>query len=278
MYNNDNTFMQINKVFFKNVPFKKTKMIMIYDSIGKKGGDNVKTIQYYLKKCNRKEIINSYIYEYGFNYELMKEEYRNITFGQFIDKYTEELNKYIDKLISIEPKFDEETLILLTIHAYSRFNDNDIQHLLIKKSELLNETDLKNVGSYGYELTDFDEIVGFYVADTYLTQYEIDALLVDFLHESSYTGFNHEDLNKMQSKLEKTMKEIEENEKESKDELDFYNIVEEFLKQKEEELGYEFEKKDDSQEKAHNIFLKQLIDYNNTSKAIELQKLKELIG
>lgn len=25
-------------------------MIMIYDSIGKKGGDNVKTIQYYLKQ------------------------------------------------------------------------------------------------------------------------------------------------------------------------------------------------------------------------------------
>ena len=50
MYNNDNTFMQINKVFLKNVPFKETKMIMIYDSIGKKGGDNVKTIQYYLKQ------------------------------------------------------------------------------------------------------------------------------------------------------------------------------------------------------------------------------------
>ena len=52
--------------------------------------------------------------------------------------------------------------------------------------------------------------MGYFVADTYLTQYEIDNLLVDFLHETSWTGFNHEDLERILNDLDESIKEEEE--------------------------------------------------------------------
>ena len=132
---------------------------------------------------------------------------------------------------------------------------------------------MENVESYAYEFSAFEDVVGYYVADTYLTQYEIDNLLVDFLHESSWTGFNHEDLDKIISDLEESTKEAEEH----KDDPNYYTTAEEFFKQMEEEHGFEFEKKDEKQEEANDIFFKHLIDYNKKCKVIELQKLKDLI-
>lgn len=234
----------------------------------------MKIIQEYLKKCDRKAIINMYIYKYVFNYELMNQKYKDITCGEIRKKVTKLLNDYIDKLISIKPLLDkEETWILVTTHSYDTFSDEDIQHLLIKKSDLLNKSDLENVESYAYELSSFEDVVGYFVADTYLTQYEIDNLLVDFLHETSWTGFNHEDLERILNDLDESIKEEEEH----KDDPNYYISAEDFMKKIEEEHGFKFEKKDEKQEKAHDEFLKHLIDYNNICKAIELQKLKNLL-
>lgn len=60
--------------------------------------------------------------------------------------------------------------------------------------------------------------MGYFVADTYLTQYEIDNLLVDFLHETSWTGFNHEDLERILNDLDESIKEEEEH----KDDPNYY--------------------------------------------------------
>ena len=57
----------------------------------------MKTIQEYLKNCNRKEVINMYIYKYAFTPELIDKKYQNITCGEIIKKYTEILNNYIEQ-------------------------------------------------------------------------------------------------------------------------------------------------------------------------------------
>ncbi len=233
----------------------------------------MKTIQEYLKNCNRKEIIDMYIYKYAFTSELIEKKYENITCGEIKKKYTEILNKYIDKLISIEPNVDDEEIwILLSIHAYGEFDDN-IQHLLIKKSDLLSKDDIESVESYAYNLSPFEEILMFYVADTYLTQYEINDLLVDFLYESSWTGFEHENLNQIIEDLEESLREVDENKANSKS---LYS-TEEIFKQLEEKYDFEFEKKDEKQEKAYEKFLKNLMEYNKICKNIELKKLKDLL-
>ena len=233
----------------------------------------MKTIQEYLKNCNRKEIINMYIYKYAFTPELIDKKYQNITCGEIIKKYTEILNNYIDKLISIKPNFDnDEVWILLSTHSYGEFDDN-IQHLLIKKSDLLSKDDLESVESYAYNLSPFEEILSYYVADTYLTQYEINDLLVDFLHESSWTGFEQENLKQTVEDLEESLREIDENKENPKT---LYS-AEEVFKQLEEEYGFEPEKKDEKQENAYKKFLKNIMEYEKECKNIELKKLKDLL-
>lgn len=233
----------------------------------------MKTIQEYLRNCDRKEIINMYIYKYAFTSELINKKYENITCGEIIKKYKKILNDYIDKLISIKPNVDnKEKWILLSTHVYGEFNDN-IQHLLIKKSDLLSNDDLESLQSYAYNLSPFEDILGFYVADTYLTQYEINDLLVDFLYESSWTGFEQENLKQIVDDLEESIREIDKNKKDSKS---LYS-VEEVFKELEEKHGFEPEKKDEKQERAYKEFLKSLFEYEKECKNIELKKLKDLL-
>ena len=121
----------------------------------------MKTIQEYLKNCNKKEIINMYIYKYVFTSELMDKKYKDITRGEIIEKHKKVLNDYINKLTSIKQKSkDKEVWILFSTHSFGEFND-EIQHLLIKKSDLLNQSDLDNIQTYAYEFSSFDEILGY---------------------------------------------------------------------------------------------------------------------
>ena len=109
------------------------------------------------------------------------------------------------------------------------------------------------------------------MADTYLTQYEINDLLVDFLYESSWTGFEHEELEDMIKDLEERSKEADEH----KDDPNYFMSSEELLKRLEKEGNFEFEKKDAKQEEAYKKLVKHIIEYDRTCRVIELQKLKD---
>lgn len=231
----------------------------------------MKTIQEYLKECNRKEVIDCYIYKYVFNNNLMNKEYKNITCGKIIERYTAELNKCMDNLITIEPKKDNsEIWIFVTIHATENFYNDDIEHLLIKKSDLFSNEKLEDIDSLSYILSDFEETLSFYVADTYLTQYNLTDLIADFLYESSWTGFNHEDLEKNKKELNGYIKETEDGKGKS-------IPAEDFFKKLGKKYGFEFEKRDPRQEKAYHKYMEHCNDYNKICKKIELEKLKNCL-
>lgn len=231
----------------------------------------MKTIQEYLKECNRKEVIDCYIYKYVFNSNLMQKEYKNVTCGKILERCTKELNKCIDNLITIEPKKgNSETWILVTIHATENFYNDDIEHLLIKKSDLFSNEKLEDIDSFSYMLNDFEEILNFYVADTYLTQYNLTDLIADFLYELSWTGFNHEDLEKNKKELNDSIKEVKDGNGKS-------IPAEKFFKKLEKEYDFEFEKKDMRQEEAYHKYMEHCIEYNKICKKIELEKLKNCL-
>lgn len=231
----------------------------------------MKTIQDYLKECNRKEVINCYIYKYVFNNELMNNKYKNVTCGEIIKKYTEKLNNYIDKLIRLKPKKDDSDIwILVTTHVADNLYHDDIEHLLIKKSDLFSNKNIEDIDSFSYTLTDFEEILSFYVADTYLTQYNITDLIVDFLCEFSWTGFNHEVLKEEINYLHESINEIEN----GKNRL---IPVEELFNELEEKYGFEFERKDKKQEEEYHKYLEHRSKYNKECKKIELEKLKRIL-
>lgn len=230
----------------------------------------MRTIQQYLKECDRSAIINGYIYKYAFGWELMGSEYKDITCGEIVEKYKRTLNDYIDKLINITPLKNDKEMILM---AYHSGEDDDVLFSLFKKEDIMDES-LDYVTSYGYEFTEFEEVVGYYVADTYLTQYSINDLILDYLYETSWTGFNHERLQEDVDKL----KEATEKAKTHKDDPDYFISAEEMFKSIEEEFGFEREKKDPGQETAWRKYIQCTAEYNTECRNIEIRKLRDLLN
>ena len=78
----------------------------------------MKTIQDYLKTCDRQAVIGSFIYNYAFRpLSLMKDGVRNKTIDEIRTRIEENLNKFIDKLINITPEPIPDTFIFLACHC-----------------------------------------------------------------------------------------------------------------------------------------------------------------
>lgn len=96
-----------------------------------------------------------------------------MTFGGYIGQYKEDLSRYIDRLVNIKQRpEDDATWILMAVHS-SETDLGDICFILVKQSEVMDE-EPERVTPYAYELIPHEAGVGFLVADTYLTQYYID--------------------------------------------------------------------------------------------------------
>ena len=229
----------------------------------------MRTIQEYLKECNREEVINNYIYSHTFDYTLMKDKYRELTVGEIIDAQKAALNDMIDRMINMKPKPDKdgEVWILMTVHS-SEDESGDLRHILVKKSDVLDE---KNewITPYGYEFTPHEEVVGFYVADTYLTQYWLTELIEDFLFEASWTGYNQEHLQETLDELDKSVEEIENG-------TAVTHTWEEVQAELEKD-GFTFEKKDKEQEEAWHKYIKACGEYARKCQEIEIKKLREML-
>ena len=229
----------------------------------------MKTIQDYLRECDRSAIVNGYIYKYAFGWDLMGNEYKDITCGEIVEYYNRTLNDYIDKLIALTPLKNEEEMILM---AYHSSEDADVLFGLFKKEDILNEK-LDYVTDYGYEFSEFEEVVGYYVADTYLTQYSINDLIIEYLYETSWTGYNHERLHDELEKLKEATKEA----KAHKDDPDYFISAEEMFRRLDEEFGFEREKKDPEQETAWHKYVRCMAEYNKECRNIELRKLRDFL-
>ena len=231
----------------------------------------MKTIQEYLKTCDRQSLVNAYVYQHAFYpLDMLAAKNNGLKISDRIKRIKKKLNKMIDKLIAIEPVPSDDRYIFLAHHiAESEFGD--IAYCLYKESELAGDG-FKI--SYGIEFTPFEEAVGFYVADTYLTQHEIEGLLVHFLYEVSWTGYDQEH---MKTELDK-LKKADEESKKHRDDPDYYKPIDEFFREMEKEFGFEFERKDKRQERAWKKLMKAQIEYNNYCQKIEIDKLKRLLA
>ena len=223
----------------------------------------MKTIQQCFLDSNIDDIISRYVHQYPI-------EIKNL--DEFVDKdlmISEIYNSYIDKIrfliekiqkCSIEES-DEDWIFFA--HHICNFSD-DITFSLVKKSELLDETVL----SYAYEFSPVSETAGFLVADTYLTQYYLEDLLVDYLFESSFFGYDQEYLETEKFKLEQDAKYLNEH-------LD--ELLEDSKNHTPILSDFEFEKRDEQEIEAWKSYISHEIEYDKIAFEIEKQKVIELL-
>lgn len=146
------------------------------------------------------------------------------------------------------------------------YRSDDIDMILVKVSEVLEGGD--SVPAYDYVLSSHAQMTSFLVADTYLTQYYINYLIVDFLHEALFMGSEQEHLNSFIEELEKSRKDAEEGRCIPFDEA---------MRELEEKYVFEREKRDSAQEEVEDELMTHKMRYDRSCREIEISKIRDIL-
>lgn len=226
----------------------------------------MKTIQQVLNELDAEEIENAFFYEHPINL-LDVNELEDISIGEFRKNVSSKFQAFLERLKTMEVVSDLDEPALLFV-CKSEANDRLLGHAveLIHLNEIMEEEDLSQIQTYAYEFTEQKEALGFFVADTKLTQDNIMDVVVDFLFEISFFGYEQEYLAEEIEKLDEAMKEIEEH-PERLERVD----LDEFSK----ECGIPIEEvypKEDEKKRAYHMAG---MEYTEYCKIIELDRIKQ---
>lgn len=165
----------------------------------------MKTVQEYFRTLDEDRLISAYLYN---NPVTMKEfEKSDASLTAINEKIKSTLHQYIERLRTLPiEKTDFEGV--LYVHRIIKDEISSEAFSLINLKELREKG--HEATDYGYEFSTQNEIVGFQVADTKLTQCHIYDLMADVMYEASFFGFEQEHLEEEKRKLEEAVKEIDE--------------------------------------------------------------------
>lgn len=222
----------------------------------------MRTIQEYFKDANRDELIRFYIAENPLQVKSKKDIFPENAF----EKYYNSINKLIEKICNSKVKSIEKPMVFLTHHFVDIFGDeNDVYHSLFEIDEVLkNDTPT----SYSFIMTDLEEAIGYFVADTYLTQRNITELLSFFLFEISFFGYEQEYLEEEREELAKRSEEVKSGELKTISSEEFWEKVEK-------DTGWTREVRNKEEEEAYNTLMKQVGEYNNTALLAEIKNFRK---
>lgn len=172
----------------------------------------MKTVQEVLREADRKQLLDSIAYDAICNTGLLL-EYPDKTIAQIQEASRKRMNDLIDHLLSLEAvPTDCMVLYMTEATSFDRWYNHELWSLdLIDLNKIRKDI---YVSGYAFELTDWEETLGYLVAENKLTQDHMIELLTQYLHEISFFGADPElhrkEVEKVHADLEQAMQEIEE--------------------------------------------------------------------
>ena len=227
----------------------------------------MKTIQEVLRELKVDEIEKCYFGEHPIELLSLK-GVDAVTIGKYRKKVSGTFQSFVGKLRNMEivDNFDDPWILFVCKSTCeNRLNRHTVE--LIHLKELMEEEDLSKVETYAYEFTEQKEALGFLVADTKLTQDNIMDVVVDFLYEISFFGYEQKQLAKEIKKLDEAMKEIEEH-PERLERVDFDELFEKYDISKE-EINPE-------EEKLRKAYYEAEMEYIQYCRIAEMEKIKKV--
>ena len=180
----------------------------------------MKTVQETLRDMDNKELMRKFFYEHPNKLGSFDDD---LTIAQAKKRANEIIAKYIERLENIAIKPNDKQMIFYMYEYLSSYN-------LERNRGLSTLADLQEKGveapNYGIEYTPQEEIMGYCVADTEMTQYYLNDLIVEIIWDASFFGVEQEKLPEAIKELEEADKEIDEGLEES---FNSYEEFEDFL-------------------------------------------------
>lgn len=162
------------------------------------------TVQQYLKDIDVDKLIDVYMFEYPVDLmylrdikETLDEVNRRIVF---------KLKEYIEKMSNIEIEHSETEWVFFVNKEYGEFGLEN-QYSLAKLEDIRGSN--TKVERYSCLLIKQEIVMGYFIANTELTQFYIYDILAYILHEMSFFGFEQEEREEVVLQLEQGMIDVE---------------------------------------------------------------------
>lgn len=224
----------------------------------------MKTVQECFREVNEESLIKYYLYKYPINLDEIANE--DLTVKAAKELIWDKLRKYIERLrnIDIEKSRDGEDCILF-YHKKMENGFSDDTSSLVHLNELIEKEE--EADTYDYIFTKHAEILGFYVADTEMTQEHMIPLLTDVMHTASIFGFEQE---RLQEEVEKLLETAEKTES--------GNTVYYSLDDIRKKLGLKKEEEDPMEDELRRNVNRASFEYDEYCKKKELRELLKKIS
>ena len=243
-------------------------MISTRFCIGKVKGERMKTIQQVLRETDHEAIEAAYFYEHPINlWEVRNHD--DITIGEFYRRISGRFQDFLNRLCEMKAETHPEKQGVLFVYR-SQTCDYLLGETvgLIHADELMKTDDLSKLPVYAYEFTAQKEALSFFVSDNKLTQDNLMYVIVDFLYEISFFGYDQESMDKERQKLEESIKESKEHPERL---VEFDN--EEFCKEFDIPITEEYPEEDEKRRK----FYEAGMEYTQYCQEVELKRIMDLL-
>ena len=164
----------------------------------------MKTVQETLREMDKKELLRKFFYEHPNKLDSFDDD---LTIAQAKERANKVIGKYIERLEAMEVKPNDRQMIFYMYEYLGSYK-------LDQNRGLCTVADLQEKGieapNYGIEYTTQEEIMGYCVADTEMTQYYLNDLMVEIIWDASFFGVEQEKLPEAIKELEEADKEIDE--------------------------------------------------------------------
>ena len=180
----------------------------------------MKTVQETLREMDKEELMRQFFYEHPSKLDNFDDD---LTIAQAKERANKVIGKYIERLETMEVKPNDRQMIFYMYEYLGSYKLNQYRGLSTV-------ADLQEKGveapNYGIEYTSQEEVMGYWVADTEMTQYYLNDLMVEIMWDASFFGVKQEKLPEAIKELEEADKEIDEGLEES---FNSYEEFEDFL-------------------------------------------------
>lgn len=222
----------------------------------------VETVQAWLNKVDEETLADTYFAAFPIDYMMIANQ--ALTLGKIRCRSKERFLEFVRRMKQIEVPSDDDPCVFFACKQYVD-GFSKVGAAMCRLSDVYGDGQPE---CYAWSLTDFAQVMGYFMAETRLTLKNINAVLAEILHEMSFFGYRQEDLEAEREKLLKAEQEIAEGK---------YCSAEEAFARLEEELGLEPLEPDPEAEEKERAIQVAGYEYDLFCRNREIEQVKKLV-
>lgn len=168
----------------------------------------MKTVQEWLKEVDEEELVSAYFFRFPIDYEdifFYENEATKLPLKTIRERLRAALVGFIHRLKKLTPGVGRSEVFFATkVYQEGR---SRIETMMCDVDELLTQ---KCPERYDWSLMDFEQVMGYWIADTELTRESIYDVLACILKELSFDGYTQEEHKAGQERIAEILRETEE--------------------------------------------------------------------